>query len=129
MKAVLLAALWWTALGGPVAAHHSFATYYFEERSVTIEGDLVSFDYRNPHAWVYLDAADETGVLRRYSAEWSNTNRLASDGITKDTFAAGDRVVITGSPGRKREEFKIHLKRLQRPADGFSWPLPRRGRP
>ena len=108
--------------GGSVAAHHSFATYYFEERSVTIEGELVKFEYRSPHAWVHVDVTDERGASRQYAAEWANPNRLTRDDIKEDTLKIGDRVVITGSPGRNPEEFKLHLKRIQRPSDGWSWP-------
>ena len=39
----------------------------------------------------------------------------------KDTLKPGDRVIVTGSPGRNAAERKIHLKRIERPADGWSW--------
>lgn len=105
----------------PTSGHHSFATYYFEEQSVTVEGEVVEFAYTAPHAWVHLLAADSGGVTRRFAAEWANPNRLARDGIVRDTLRAGDRVRITGSPGRTASEYKIHLKRISRPADGWEW--------
>ena len=114
-----------TAVVGSVYSHHSFAQYYFEDRSVTVEGELVKFEYQNPHAWVYLDVRDERGIARQYAAEWANPNRLTRDNITKDTLKIGDRIVITGSPGRNPEESRVHLKRIQRPADGWNWPGPR----
>jgi hypothetical protein len=105
----------------PAYAHHSFASYYFEDQTVSIEGELVEFEYRAPHAWVYLMARDPQGQMQKYSAEWANPNRLSRDGITKDTLKPGDRVVITGSPGRNAVEYKVHLKGVERPADGWSW--------
>jgi exonuclease VII large subunit len=128
MKQILFTLLGITAVLGSAYAHHSFAQYYFEDRSMTIEGELVRFDYQNPHAWVYLDAKDEQGMIRQYGAEWANPNRLTRDNITKDTLKAGDRLVVSGSPGRKPEEYKMHLKRIQRPADGWSWPAGRNPR-
>ena len=122
MKRILVAGFLVTAVIGSAYAHHSFAQYYFEERSVTIEGELVRFEYRSPHAWVHVDVRDDGGVTRQYAAEWANPNRLARDGITQDTLKIGDRVVITGSPGRNPEEYKLHLKRIQRPADRWNWP-------
>lgn len=107
--------------GTGLAAHHSFAAYYFEEQSVSIEGAIDAFEFRAPHAWVYVMAPDADGRLQRYAAEWANPTRLRGDGITRDTLTPGDRVVITGSPGRTPSEFKIHLKRIQRPADGWEW--------
>jgi hypothetical protein len=113
--------------GGPAAGHHSFAAYYFEEQSVTIEGDVVEFDYRAPHAWLYLMAPDAEGQMRRFSAEWANPRRLTGDGVTRDRLKAGDRVIITGSPGRTPSEFKVHLKSIRRPADGWEWGMRRPG--
>ena len=112
--------------GGSAAAHHSFATYYFEERSVSIEGDVVEFVYAAPHAWVHLMVADRDGVAQRFAAEWANPTRLARDGIAGDTIRPGDRVIITGSPGRDASERKVHLKAIERPADGWKWRQARR---
>ncbi|HET9215935.1 MAG TPA: DUF6152 family protein [Terriglobia bacterium] len=126
MKQVLLAMLALSAVVGSAYAHHSFAQYYFEDRSVTIEGEIVRFEYQSPHAWVYLDAKDEEGIARQYGAEWANPNRLTRDNITRDTLKVGDRVVVSGSPGKQPEEYKLHLKRIRRPADGWIWPPARR---
>jgi hypothetical protein len=105
----------------PLSSHHSFAAHYFEEQSMTITGDLVEFEYRSPHAWVHVMAPDEGGTMRRYAAEWQNPNRLNQQGITKDTLKPGDRVVVVGSPGRIAGEYKLHLKGIERPADGWKW--------
>jgi len=109
------------AFGLPVLAHHSFAAHYFEEQSVTIEGTLVSFEYQAPHAWVHVSVTGADGEAARFSAEWANPNRLSRDGITKETLRAGDRLIITGSPGRTASENRVHLKRIERPADGWQW--------
>jgi hypothetical protein len=109
------------ATGSQLLGHHSFAAHYFEEQSVTIEGTLISFEYRAPHAWVHMSVTDASGVEQKYAAEWGNPNRLARDGMTRDTLKAGDRVLVTGSPGRTAGENRIHLKRIERPADGWRW--------
>ena len=103
------------------AAHHSFAAYYFEDQSISIEGTLDVFEYRAPHAWVYVMAPDGEGRMQRFAAEWANPTRLRGDGVGRDTLKAGDRVIVTGSPGRTASEYKMHLKRIQRPADGWEW--------
>ena len=38
----------------------------------------------------------------------------------------GDYVIVTGSPGRKAAERRIHLKGLHRPSDGWRWPQAQR---
>src|SRR5207249_2730649 len=77
--------------GISVRGHHSFAAYYLEDQTVTIQGDLVVFEYRNPHAWLHVGALDNFGRLQKVSAEWANPGRLNQQGITKDTLKPGDR--------------------------------------
>src|SRR5262245_32847049 len=81
-------------------AHHSFAKTYAEEKQVSVEDDVVSYEYRNPHTWVYFNVKDQTGVSRRYGAEWSNPRRLGQQGVLATTIRPGDRVIVTGSPSR-----------------------------
>ena len=102
-------------------AHHSFPAYYFEDQTVTIEGSVVEFDYRAPHAWLHVLAPDADGQAQRFSAEWANPRRLTRDGVTANRLQPGDVVRVTGSPGRTASERKIHLKRIERPADGWAW--------
>ena len=97
MRQIIFVGLAIAAVVGSAYAHHSFAQYYFEDRSITIEGELVRFDYKNPHAWVYLDTKDEQGMIQQYSAEWANPNRLSRDNITRDSLKAGDHVAA-GNP-------------------------------
>jgi len=109
------------AAGVPASAHHSFGAVYFEDESVTIEGELVEFQLRNPHCWVYFMAKDGNGEMQKYGAEWANASRLKQAGMNEQTLRPGDIIVVTGSPGRKAEEHKMHLKRIVRPSDGWTW--------
>jgi Family of unknown function (DUF6152) len=123
MKRTLLALLIWTT-GAVIgtSAHHSFAAFYLEDQTISIEGEIVEFEYRSPHSFVHLMAPDESGTFQRFSAEWANPNRLSQRGVKSDTLKPGDRVIISGSPGRNPAERRLHLKRIHRPADGWSWP-------
>ena len=103
-------------------AHHSFARMYHEEKSISLEGEIVSYEYRSPHTWVYFTANDGTGVARKWGAEWSNPRRLEQQGVVASTLQAGDRVIITGAPNRSATDYSVHLKSIRRPADGWSWP-------
>jgi hypothetical protein len=114
-------ALGFSLAAGTLDAHHSFPAFYFEDQSTTVEGPVVEFDYRAPHAWVRVTAPDPAGQMRIYGAEWSNPSRLTRDGITKDSLKPGDVVRITGSPGRNPDDFVLHLKRIERPKDHWVW--------
>jgi hypothetical protein len=128
VKRTLLPLVWIVAIAGAVttSAHHSFAAYYFESESVTIEGEVEEFQFRSPHAILMLRARTPEGAMATYAAEWGNPRRLGSQGINKDTLKPGDAVIVTGSPGRVAAEYKVHLKAIRRPADGWSYPGSRR---
>ena len=102
-------------------AHHSFAAAYFEDQSVTIEGELVQFLFRNPHSFVHVLVKEKDGSVVRYAVEWGGAGQLGSQGVGKDTLRVGDVVIIKGSPGRNPEDHRIRLVTLQRPKDGFVW--------
>ena len=117
--AILLAAV-------PVAGHHSFAAYYFEDQSIQIDGNVVEVQFKAPHTWVHVNSRDASGTEKRYAAEWANPSRLERDGMTKDTLKVSDFVRIWGSPSRDPNDGRIHLKRIVRPSDGWEWRPSRR---
>jgi Family of unknown function (DUF6152) len=123
VKRTLLTMMTATMIAGVSAsAHHSFAAHYFEEQTVSVEGELLEFEYKSPHAWVHVMAKDDDGEMQRYGAEWAGPGRLQQRGVKADTLKPGDWVIISGSPGRNSAERRIHLKSIKRPADGWSWP-------
>ena len=121
MKRALVSVVLVAAIAAPLAAHHSFSAFYFEDQRVTIEGELVEFQYRNPHAWVYVMVTESDGTRQRYGAEWGGPGRLRRQGVMADTLQAGDYLIITGSPGRNPEERRLHLREIVRPADGWAY--------
>ena len=102
-------------------AHHSFASTYDESKKITVEGKLVQFLFRNPHSFVHVLAPDEDGTMQRWAIEWGGNGQLARAGITAVTLKAGDRVVITGNPGRNPEDHRIRMRTIVRPKDGWRW--------
>ena len=117
------------SLGTRAAAHHSFAGLYFEDETIEVEGEIVEFQYRNPHSWVFVNAPDAFGRMQRYAAEWTGRAGLERAGITKDTLKAGDRVRVWAAPNRNPTDLRVHLKRIERPRDGWSWRQGRREEP
>lgn len=104
-----------------LAAHHSYGATYNLDKSVTLEGKLVQFVYRNPHSFVTLQAPDAAGVQQRWAVEWSGTGQLGGQGVTRETLRAGDHIIIVGRPSRVAGEFRLLMVSLKRPSDGFSW--------
>lgn len=123
MKRLLVAAVAaWTCVFGALAyAHHSFAATYIEDKSVTIEGELVQVLFRNPHSFVHVTVTEKDGTMVRYAVEWGGAGQLGGQGVTRETLKAGDHVIITGSPGRNPKDHRVRMVTLHRPKDGFGW--------
>ena len=102
-------------------AHHSFTATYDESKEVRIEGTLVAFHFRNPHASVDVLAETESGETVRYGIEWGGAGQLAGQGVTRETLKAGDHVIITGNPSRNTQEHRLRMQSLLRPSDGYGW--------
>ena len=109
------------ALGAQAFAHHSFAATYVETQSVTIEGDLVQFQVRNPHSYIHVIVAEKDGSEVRYVVEWGSPSQLSTQGVTKDTLKPGDHIIISGNPGRDPADHRVRLLTFRRPKDGWSW--------
>ncbi len=119
--AVLLVVAAFAAIGGGADAHHSFSATYLEDQSVTIEGELLQFLFRNPHSFVHVMVKDKDGTMTRYAVEWGGAGQLDSQGVTRETLKPGDHVVISGSPGRNPADHRVRMVSLRRPKDGFGW--------
>jgi hypothetical protein len=112
-------------MGTSVGAHHSFAASYLEKESVTIEGQLVQFQFRNPHSFVQMIVRERDGRDIRYAVEWRGAGELVAQGVTNGTLRAGDHLVITGNPSRNTTDHRVRLLSLLRPRDGFMWSSPK----
>lgn len=107
--------------GGRAYGHHSFAATYFVDQEITIDGTLTQFLYRNPHSFVKVDAKDDKGEITTWSIEWGGVAQLTQQHVTRDTLKPGDRVIVTGNPGRDPSEHRIRLRKIVRPSDGWNW--------
>ena len=105
----------------PLSAHHSFGAAYLENQTVTIEGQLVQLLFRNPHSFVHVMVREKDGTTVRYAIEWSGALQLGGQGVGRDTLKIGDRLVISGNPGRNKKDHLLRMLSLRRPKDGFGW--------
>jgi hypothetical protein len=111
-----------SASRAPLMAHHSFAVYYIEADTIEIDGDVVEFQYRNPHAWIFVQASEAGfGQAKIYAAEWVSTSQLERSGIDKKFFKPGDTLHIWASPNKNPSDNRVRLKRMERRSDGWKW--------
>jgi uncharacterized protein DUF6152 len=113
--------------GIPASAHHSFAGTYLEDAPpVRAEGTLKEFLLRNPHSFVIVaddKLKDEKGEPVRWSIEWGAAGQLSQQGVSGQSLKVGDHIIVMGSPGRNANDHRLRLRSLERPSDGFKYPL------
>ena len=105
--------------GTPAIAHHSLSDYD-SSRQITVEGAIAQFQFVNPHPFLVLDVKDRSGAVQQWKLEMDNRYELSDIGVTKDTFKAGDRLIVSGSPGHTQPRI-LYIRKLERPADGFAY--------
>jgi hypothetical protein len=107
--------------GTAAYAHHSYGATYDTTKEIKLQGKLVQFVFRNPHAFVHVEVPDQNGVVQRWAVEWSGTTQLGAAGVTRETLKVGDQIIVVGRPSRVPNEYRALMVNLKRPSDGFSW--------
>jgi hypothetical protein len=85
----------------PLAAHHSVPVNFDQSREVTIEGILTEIKWINPHSRFRVDVSSPDGTTIEWLVEMGAANTMRRAGFPMERFEVGQRVAITGAPGRR----------------------------
>jgi hypothetical protein len=99
------------SLGGLAYAHHGFVSWFDMSKSVSVKGTVTSFDWTNPHAYIYFDVKDEKGAVEKWTAELGALAMLSRAGWRKDTLKPGDEITATGNPSKDGKPI-MHLDKV-----------------
>ena len=94
-KAALL--VFGALIAAPAFSHHSYIRI---DRSVIVayEATVLDFDWRNPHVYFRIEAADENGERVEWEVESGSTPILAHSGWSADSLEPGDVIYIRMHP-------------------------------
>ncbi len=88
-------------LGLDTPAHHSPASLYHMDQTVTVEGVVTDYLFINPHARIHFDVTNDSGIVEQWMAEGGTPNALARlFGWDGTEIKEGDRIAIFGNPPR-----------------------------
>ncbi|HET9194101.1 MAG TPA: DUF6152 family protein [Vicinamibacterales bacterium] len=114
-NALLTAALlMWTV--PEAVAHHSFAVFFDETKSVTVSGSVTEFRFTNPHAIIEITRKTPQGQVETWRAETNAVTLLRRRGWTADSLKVGETVTIDGWPSRDGSRY-LRVRRVVR-SDG-----------
>lgn len=82
------------------SAHHSKALQFDMTQTVSLEGVIVGLEWRNPHAWLSVEAPNDAGDMEVWQVEFGSANSLIRRGWRPDDLPIGTGVEIHGLPAR-----------------------------
>lgn len=89
-----------TFLSLPAVAHHSKALQFDMSQKINVEGIIVELEWRNPHAWLNIEAENEAGEKELWRIEFSSANSLLRRGWRPADLPLGALVKVEGLPAR-----------------------------
>jgi hypothetical protein len=99
------------SLGVSTFAHHGFVSWFDTSRSVSVKGTVTTFDWTNPHAYIYLDVKNEKGAVEKWSIELGALAMLARAGWRRDTLKSRDEITAIGNPAKDGKP-TLHLSKI-----------------
>ena len=85
-----------TSAVAPAFAHHSFAAEFDSAKPVTLVGTVTKVEWRNPHAFFYVDVKDEQGNVATWAFELGSPNALIRAGWSRNAVKIGEEVTVNG---------------------------------
>ncbi|MEE2791920.1 MAG: DUF6152 family protein [Acidobacteriota bacterium] len=99
----------------PAVAHHASGPFYDPEKRVEAVGTVTSFVFRNPHSFLYVDAANDAGETIQWEIEMGAAVGMTRRGWTPETIKAGDEIKVVGQPSRAPGTFGMCCAELTKP--------------
>ena len=104
----------------PAGAHHSRTLQFDIQERITHEGVVTAWHWRNPHPFIFLEVATESGEPETWAIELPNTVAMTRRGWSAESVNVGDHLIVTGSPGKEGRKI-MTLNSVHRAEDGWEW--------
>ena len=85
------------ALGGAGAAlaHHSFGAEFDQNAPVTLKGDVIKFEWVNPHSWIHIDVVNaKTNQHEHWRVEGGAPSALLRRGWNRNSLPPGTKIIV-----------------------------------
>ncbi len=83
------------------SAHHSFVPHFDPDTPVVLDGTVVRFEARNPHAYLHIEVIGDDGDPQVWVCESHGVTMLERHGVTRGVLVPGTRLVVSGAAARR----------------------------
>ena len=76
-------------------AHHSFGAEFDQNAPVTLQGDVIKFEWVNPHSWIHIDYVNpKSGAHEHWRIEGGAPSALLRRGWDRNTLKPGTKIIV-----------------------------------
>ena len=105
-------------------AHHGSNISYQVDKTITLDGIVTEWDYRNPHPQIYFDVKEKDGTVAHWATELLPTPLMLKNlnvGWSRTTVKPKDQITLVCNPSRVAGAKACLARELT--LNGKSWPL------
>jgi len=95
----------------PVMSHHGRSNFRYDINT-TLEGEVVDFQWRNPHVYIDLQTINDNNETEVWLIEAGTPSALKRQGWNKYAFGIGDKIVAVGNANRDPEKKHLYLQHI-----------------
>ena len=85
-----------TSVAAPLVAHHAFGAEFDRDAPIRLQGIIIKLEWVNPHSWIHLEVATETGETEVWMVEGGTPNVLLRRGLRRDCLTPGTEIIVDG---------------------------------
>jgi len=87
-------------VSAPIYGHHGTGIAYDNTKPTVLKGIVTDFEWKNPHAQLFLDVKEGGGNILKWAVEMNSPGVMTRQGWTKKQFSPGDEISITVYPSK-----------------------------